>query len=369
MRLIKALPFIVIFILLAWYSQHTLQPKQERLNPPYLNDQIRVGVPKDVGMNSILLQSILDSIEYDLHRDLNSILISRNGILIFEAYFKRDGRKTLHDIRSAGKSFTSTLTGIALHQGALKNIDNKVFEFFPEYRLLKNPDPRKAKITIRHLLEMRSGFDADDDIPSTPGNENKMLRSQDWISYALNVKMADEPGKSWRYAGMNTMLLGGVIQRTTGIELSKYLEKKLLKPIGIKEYRWGKSPSGHASGQGFLYLRPRDILKFGQLFLQKGKWNGQQVVPESWIKEATTIRTRFQSGNSSGYGYQWWIGNETLGSRFYNFYFASGNGGQKIYVIPNADMVVVITSSAYNKGRRGHERSRQILTSILSSIL
>lgn len=368
MQMIKVFPLILALAIIAGCSHVTIQYREERLNPPNMVDQLRVGTPNAVGLDSFVLQNMLDAVEADWHRDLNSILVTRKGLLVVEAYFNGEERDTLHDIRSAGKSFTSTLVGIALNQGALKSLDQTVLDFFPEYEPLESPDPRKDRITVRHLLEMRSGFNADDDKGYSPGQENRMLRSNDWIRFALNVPMSEEPGTVWRYAGMNTMLLGGVVRSATSTPLPEYLENVLLKPLGISEYFWKKSPKGRAVGQGFFYLRPRDMIKFGLLFLKKGKWNGQQIVPATWVSEATQLRTRLASDRYSGYGYQWWISSEKVGPRKLSFFFASGNGGQKIYIIPDADMVVVITSSAYNR-QRGQVRSRRILRDILSSVL
>ena len=344
------------------------QLKEERLKPPIIDDQLHVGTPDSVGLDTAMLQKILDSVQTDEHQDLNSILIARKGILVLEAYFNGEGRKTIHDIRSAGKSFTSTLVGIALQKGYLKSLDQRVLEFFPEYMPLETPDTRKERVTIRHLLEMKSGFDADDDDLDTPGCEDHMYDSKDWIHYALNVPMAEEPGKVYKYAGMNTMLLGGIVRSATQMPLPKFLEISLLKPMGISKYHWKKTPKGRAVGQGNLFLRPRDMLKFGLLFLNKGEWNDQQVVNADWVYEATQTLTSLPSEQHSGYGYQWWTSSEEIGLKKINFFFAWGNGGNMIYVIPDEDMVVVITSSAYGK-KWGHSRSRRIFKDILQTIL
>ena len=366
-RMITLLPLLMTLVMPGGCTRVADQPKAERLSPPALADELPVGVPGTMGLNTGMLKKMLDSAETDSHRDLNSILVARKGTLVLEAYFNGEGRQTRHDIRSAGKSFTSTLVGLALYQGALNDLDQPVVGYFPEYKDATAADPRKRQVTIRHLLEMRSGFHADDDDPDSPGYENKMLRSHDWIRYALNVPMSEAPGKVWRYAGMNTMLLGDIVQRATGIHLPEYLETRLLHPLGIYDYDWKKSPKGRASGQGFLSLRARDMLKFGILFLQKGKWKDRQLVPSEWVHDATRKHTQLGYRLYSGYGYQWWTARENNGSHPIDFYFASGNGGQKIYVIPDADLVVVITSSAYNQ-KRGHVRSRRILREILLSI-
>ena len=368
MKITKAFSLMIALSIIASCSYVRPQLKEERLNPPDMKDQLIVGLPDEAGLDVNILAKMLDSVEDDEHKDLNSILVTRKGVLVLEAYFNGEGRNTLHDIRSAGKSFTSTLVGIALQKGYLKNLDQKILTFFPEYMPLDTPDDRKERVTIRHLLEMRSGFDANDSELDTPGCEDNMYDSKDWIHFALNVPMSEEPGKVWKYAGMNTMLLGGIVQSATRIPLPKFLEISLLKPMGISKYHWNKDPTGRAIGQGNLFLRPRDMVKFGLLFLHNGKWNDQQVVSAEWVHEATLPYSRLPSDPNIGYGYQWWISSEKIGMKKFNFFYANGNGGQRIYVVPDADMVVVITSFAYNQ-KRGHERSDRIFRNILSSIM
>lgn len=348
-------------------TQINSNSSSERLSPPLLEDQLPVETVLGHGMDLTILSNLMVSAEEDPHRDLNSILVAKNGKLILEAYFHGKERETLHDLRSVGKSVTSTLVGIALYQGAIENLDRAILDYFPEYLPLKTPDPRKSRVRIRDLLTMRSGFDADDDSDKSPGQEKRMLRTNDWVRYALNVPMASEPDLRWNYAGMNSLLLGCIVEAATKTPLEAYLERSLLQPLGIQNYRWRKTPQGRAAGQGFLSLRPRDALKFGLLFLNKGCWQGQQVVPPSWVAKATRRYTPLGYSSNSGYGYQWWISSAMVNRQRYNFYFASGNGGQKIYILPQEEMVVVITSSAYGT-RRGQQRSLDVLRTILSAL-
>ena len=196
MKITKAFSLMIALSIIASCSYVRPQLKEERLNPPDMKDQLIVGLPDEAGLDVNILAKMLDSVEDDEHKDLNSILVTRKGVLVLEAYFNGEGRNTLHDIRSAGKSFTSTLVGIALQKGYLKNLDQKILTFFPEYMPLDTPDDRKERVTIRHLLEMRSGFDANDSELDTPGCEDNMYDSKDWIHFALNVPMSEEPAQN-----------------------------------------------------------------------------------------------------------------------------------------------------------------------------
>ncbi|MEM7207931.1 MAG: serine hydrolase [Pseudomonadota bacterium] len=361
-----ALP-LAIALLVCGCTAFRISDPHRRLDPPQLQDQLRTDRPSSVELNTEKLTDLITSIENDKHKDLNSVLIARNGTLVMEAYFNGETRDTLHDIRSAGKSITATLVGIAIHDGFIDSIDQRVLGFFPEYLPLRNKDPRKRKITIRYLLTMRSGFHANDRDSSTPGNEGRMTQSNDWIKYSLNVPMKYPPGQNWRYAGMNTLLLSGIVRMATSMPVDKYLEIRLLKPLGIENYFWKKTPMNRVVGQGNLFLRPRDMLKVGLLFLKNGVWNGMQIVPASWIHESTQPHTLLGQDAFTGYGYQWWTKQFILNDKSIPYFYASGNGGQRITVIPKLQMVVVITSSAYGE-RRGHTRSDDILKAIFSSV-
>jgi CubicO group peptidase (beta-lactamase class C family) len=301
-------------------------------------------------------------------------LVARQNQLVFEAYFNGSDRETPHDIRSAAKSITGTLVGLALHGGRIRSLDAPVLEFLNEYEPGTSASTGKSNVTIRHLLEMTSGFDADEDDPQTAGSEDRMEATQDWVRFALNVPMAAPAGKRWAYASINTVLLGQVVSSATGRDLEDYANEKLFAPLEFRRYHWRRGPQGHVVAQGNFAVRPRDLLKFGLLFLGRGRWRDQQLVPRRWVDEATIPRIRFSHDRGAGYGelykgyaYHWWTGEEQIGALTVPLYFASGNGGQRLFVVPDVDVAVVVTSSAYGLGsahRRSHALLRQILTAV-----
>jgi CubicO group peptidase (beta-lactamase class C family) len=345
------------------------------LAPAELLDGPDVASPEAVGLRPDVLRSLLDADARDVHRDLRSVLVARQNRLVFEAYFNGSDRETLHDIRSAAKSITGTLVGLALHDGRIPSLETPFLEFLQQYAPETATTAGKWKVSVGHLLEMTSGFDANEDDPQTPGSEDRMEATQDWVRFALDVPMVAPPGQRWAYASINTVLLGAIVSSVTGRDLEDWANEKLFAPLKFGPYHWRRGPQGHVAAQGNLSVRPRDLLKFGLLFLQQGRWGDRQLVPGRWIGEATFPRIELPHGQKTGYGelytgyaYHWWTGAEHVGTRTVPFYFASGNGGQRLFVIRDLDLVVVVTSSAYGLGR-AHRRSHAILRQVLTALV
>ncbi|CCQ73718.1 serine hydrolase [Magnetospira sp. QH-2] len=336
--------------------------------PRFLGDGWRVSSLHRAGLDGETFQAVVKSIEKDAHSDFHSLLVARHGRLAFEGYFNGYDTGSLHDIRSAGKSMTSTLVGIAIDQGVIPSVDHRVLPYFHGYEPLRDLDDRKASIKIRDLLMMRSGLDADDNDRATPGNEEAMLNSPDWIRYALDLPMSAEPGQKWAYAGVNSMLLAGLLEAATEQPLLEYAMQYLFEPLGIHSLLWQSSPQGTPAGQGFMALSGRDMLKLGQMMLNGGAWNGRTIVSEDWVREVSRCRTLLPDEKHAGYGYHWWcLAMDRNGQKLACF-FASGNGGNKIYVVPDLQMVVALASSAYNKPYM-HARSHEILKRVIQSVI
>ena len=337
-------------------------------------DDLQVSAPADVGMRASDLAALINEARQDERRDLQSLLVARRGRLVVEEYFNGTDRESLQDVRSAAKSITGTLVGIALQEKHVASLDDSMLSFFPGQSTHASLSNKKG-VTVRHLLQMRSGFDADDwtDDSKSAGTEARMEAATDRLAFGLDVPMAALPGERWQYSSVNTLLLGRIVSAVTGRDLAAYADERLFVPLGFGRYQWRRDKQGHVVPQGNLSVRARDLLKFGVLFQQRGQWRGRQLVSETWIDEATSSYSAFPVDPATGlgdlyrgYGYQWWTGEIASRSGPRAFYFASGNGGQKVFVVPTLDLVVVVTSSAYNRGY-AHRRAHMLLGRVVAA--
>ncbi len=289
----------------------------------------KTSTPEQQGMDSRDLMQMLDFIASS-GEDVHSVLIIRNGYLVLEAYYYPYNSQTIHMQASATKSFTSTLVGIAIDKGFISGVDQKVLAFFPDYTF-KNNDELKQSMQLKHLLTMSSGLDWS----NTGGKENPekiFFLKDDPVQYTLDRPMAAKPGTVWTYSGGDSHLLAAIVKKTTGKKFEDFAKKNLFNPLGISNYVWDKHwKTGVNIGCAGFYIRPRDMAKLGNLYLNQGKWNGKTIVSSEWIKEATTILP------IKDYGYQFWIDPEL------KLYKAWGYGGQHIAVLPDLNIVVVFT--------------------------
>ena len=288
-----------------------------------------------------------------------------------EEYFHGHHREMTHDSRSAGKSLTSALLGVALHQGALASLDQPVYSLFGGVEAFANPDSRKERIVVRHLVTMSSGFDCDDGDYDSPGNEDH-LQSQDeepdWYRYTLDLPMVREPGEAGVYCTAGINLIGGVIREATGISLLQFFQEAFAEPMGISYYQMNLSPTYRGYMGGGIRLRPRDFLKLGQLYLDGGVWQGRRIVSEEWVRASFAPHA---SLNEEGdYGFAWWRRSYEVGGRTIDTYYASGNGGQLLFVVPELELVALIQAGNYSDGRtRNAFRDRYMRASILPAAL
>ncbi|MFP7655321.1 serine hydrolase domain-containing protein [Chryseobacterium proteolyticum] len=313
--------------------------------PETIADGIATGNVKDSGLNNALLDEMMKKIIDGQYPNVHSVLIMKHGELFFEEYFYEYNRNKLHELRSATKSFVSALTGIAIDEKYIKSKEAHILDYFPEYTIA-NDLAAKQKITIENLLTNQSGLDCDVSNPKSAGNEVDMGKTDDWVKYTLELPMIDSAGGKGMYCSGNPITMGRIIEKASGQPLKHFAEQYLFKPLGIDNYIWNFEPT-KTSLETFcqLYLTPREMAKFGQLYLNKGSWNGKQIISSEWVEQSLKKHSVVQGVN---YGYLWW--NKYLdadGVRYYS-YGAQGNGGQKIYIFQNLDMVVVITGGNYN---------------------
>jgi CubicO group peptidase (beta-lactamase class C family) len=289
----------------------------------------RTSTPEEQGIDSALLVAMLDYIDQQ-NLTVHSVLVIRNDHLVMEAYFHLFHQDRIHALASCTKSFTSALIGIAIEEGYL-NLDDKVLDFFSDAEIA-NDSPLKHEITVEHLLLMRSGFDWPESSVSYSSSDNilrQMMQSRDWVQFVLDRPMAAQPGAAFNYSTGDSQLLAAILERATGMPEQQFARTRLFEPMGLSSSRWywTSDPQGVAFGGGGLHMTPRDMAKFGYLYLQGGVWQGQQVVPAAWVEASV---------EPAQYGYQWW---KLSGGG----YGALGYGGQRIVVVPDLDMVVVVT--------------------------
>ena len=297
-------------------------------------------------------------------RKITSIVVIKKGKLLIEEYFNGANRTTLHDTRSVGKSFASALTGIAIHYGYLKNEQQTLGEFF-DLKKFENYSPQKEKVTLKSLLTMSSGFDGSDANSDSPGNEENMYPTDNWVSFALNLPMDKTKtiGKNWDYFTAGVVLLGDIIDKNVPGGLVAYADKKLFAPLGITHYEWQYTPQNVGNTAGSLQMNTLDYAKFGQLYQNKGKWNGQQILTQDWVKK--TFTNYFTNPNDpKKYGYLFWNQTYTVNGKNYDAFLCNGNGGNKIIVFTTIPLTIVITSTAYNSSF-GHTQADEIVTTYL----
>jgi len=304
------------------------------------------AAPSEVGVDAGPLERMLHYLT-STKTNVHAILVLRHGKLILEAYAYPHRATDRHALYSCTKSVTSIITGIAIADGLIPGVEARVVDLFPERKIAGRDGPKGA-VTLRDLLTMQGGFDWNEWPYSGPDNSlDAMVASADPTQYVLDRPMRFEPGKAFNYNTGSSQLIGAVVQQRTGKKLAAFAQEKLFGPLGIADFSWYALRDGSSWGGTGLQLRPEDMAKLGQLYLDHGTWQGKQLVPASWVAESTTKFTPKWDANSFpiGYGYQWWMTEQG--------YTALGSGGQAILVNPAQDLVAVVVSSLEDSSATG----------------
>src|SRR5215207_1033713 len=333
--------------------------------PVALNDGWSIASQAKVGLDAAKLCQ-LDAFSAQWPTaNVHAVVVVRNGKLVMERYFAGEderwgdklgrvtyGPETKHDLRSISKSVTSLLVGIARSEGKFPALDSSVFDAFPDYADLKTPE--KARITFRDLLTMSAGLAWEENLPwnDPRNNEREMIMAADPFRYILSQPGAVPPGTVYAYSGGGTSLLGETLVRSTGRPLRDYAREKLFQPIDASDFEWlDAGVSGRLGAFGSLRMRPRDAAKLGRLLLTGGQWNGKQVIPAGWTAES--IKPRINGEGLFFYGYQWWLGRSFRNGGELTWAAGVGLGGQRLYVVPALDLVVMINAGHYRDGLQG----------------
>jgi CubicO group peptidase (beta-lactamase class C family) len=359
---------ILVLTLMAYSSSLAQDARQTPAPcgaPVATEDGWSIATPDEVGVDPAALCQWSEQRIATPRDNIHALLVVRHGKVVFEQYFTGDDerwgrplgqvtydRTMLHDLRSVSKTVTALLVGIALAQQQLASLDQPLFDFLPAYADLRTPD--KARITLRHLLTMSTGLDWDETrTPYTDPNNSaiRMMRSDDPYRYVLSEPVVTPPGAKYTYSSGATELLGAILHKATGQRLDEFARAVLFEPLGITAFDWMKLPNGESAAASGLRLKPRDVAKIGHLVLAHGLWQGRQIVPRDYLDEATA--PQIQGAGAYFYGYQMWVGRSLVHKREIDWAAGFGLGGQRVFVIPSLDLVVVLTAGLYTSPLQG----------------
>lgn len=346
--------------------------------PENINDGLDVGTLNEVNIDSALVEKAVNDINRGKYKEVHSILIFKDNKLVLEEYFtghkyqwdapKHHGelvtwdRDMLHVIMSDTKSITSTCIGIAIDKGFIESVHQSIFDYLPEHQHL-NTDG-KDKITIEHLLTMTSGLEWDEwGAPLSSSNNDIVgiwFSDKDPLSFILERPLADEAGTSFTYSGGNMIVLGEIIKYATNMSIDEFSGKYLFKPLGIDSFNWyNRFENGVIETGGGLELTPRGMAKIGATFLNRGVWNGEQIISEQWVEKSTIsfgdnkgINVPGTAKKNVGYSYSWWTKTFSASGKEIHMFYAGGWGGQNIMVFPESNAVVVTTGGTYVSSTR-----------------
>lgn len=313
--------------------------------------------------DSSRIEALNRNIATQTFKDITSIVIIKDGKLLIEEYFNGANRNTLHDTRSVGKSFASAVFGIAVKDGYI-NSEMQLLNTYYNLKTFENYSTAKDSIPLKSLLTMSSPFDGSDRDPESPGNEEKMYPTKNWVDFTLNLPIDKSKviEKRWDYFTAGVVVLGDIIHKSVPNGLEKYADKNLFQPLGITNYKWQFTPQKVASTAGGLQLRSLDYAKFGQLYKNQGAWKGKQVFTEDWATKS--MSRQLAVSENEYYGYLFWNKTYHVAGTNYDVYYASGNGGNKIFMFRDYPIVIVITSTAYNKPY-GHSQVDRMMQNYL----
>jgi len=305
------------------------------------NDVInwKIDLPENHGINSAAAGPIYNSIISS--EEILSFLVIKDGHLISEYYAEGYNKNSLFPFNSCAKSITSAVIGIALDMGFIDNLNVKVADYFPQFT-----DNSKNEITIEHLLSFTCGLDWPEHSRNWNPVNNEWFRSENWIDFVLERNITAAPGAVFNYNSGAVHLLSGILQKATGKKLSNFAKKQLFNKIGIKSVKWSSDPQGITVGGGGIYMTSRDAAKFGQLYANNGKWGDKKIIPQDWVKISTKKHSEGDF-NYGSFGYLWWV-DDVGTNKKYHMFFDSDMGGQFIFVVPELNLVSVITSKNFS---------------------
>jgi len=315
------------------------------------------------------IRGLNEKVAQNRFKSITSLVVIKDGKLLIEEYFNGAERTTLHNTRSVGKSFASTIAGIAIDEGYLKSVNQTLSEFY-DLTQFSNYSPQKDKVTLKSLMTMSSGFDGSDDNYDSPGNEERMYPTDNWVKFTLDLSMDNTKkiGEKWDYFTAGVVVLGDIIDKSVPGGLEKYADKKLFEPLGISNYKWQYTPQKVANTAGGLQMNSLDYAKYGQLYKNEGIWNGRQVLPHDWVK-MTMTNYFVETPDQTAYGYLFWNKKFSVNGKSYETFLCSGNGGNKVIIFTDQPLVIIVTATAFGQPYGHSQIDKMIEKYILPAVL
>jgi CubicO group peptidase (beta-lactamase class C family) len=345
----------------------TLTPKQIAVQPLQPNSDWEISnFPFD---KKKIEKLNIDIANYSL-KEITSVVVVYDKKLLLEEYFNDANRNTLHDTRSAGKSFASTLMGIAIKDRYIKN-ENQTLNKFYNLKEFQNYDIKKDSVKIRDLLTMSSAFEGSDQNSDSPGNEENMYPADNWVKFTLDLPMDKYKtnGTKWDYFTAGVVLLGDILNKSVPDGLEKYADKNLFKPLNITNYQWQYTPQKVVNTAGSLQMTSLDYAKYAQLYKNNGTWKDKQIIPVDWVQKTLKHQIQIPERENQFYGYLFWNKTFAFEGKNYEAYYCAGNGGNEFIIFNNLPLVIIITSKAYNKPYAHPQADKIVLDYILPSII
>ena len=366
----------------AFYPRPPGSPPYAYRKPEDAGDGWQTARAGDVGLDETKLAGIVQRfIDVDPAAArpalLHSLVVAFRGKLVLDEYFYGYTRSDPHDLRSAGKTFASVMLGAAMLQGLPLSPDSRVYAVLSGLGPFANPDPQKQTITLAQLLTHTSGLACDDNDDASPGNEGTMqsqAAQPNWWRYALDLGVVHAPGTRYAYCSAGTNLIGAALTTAGGVWLPEFFDRSVARPLEWSPFFWNLMPNGEGYLGGGSRVRPRDLLKVGQAYLDGGVWHGRRIVDAAWVNESTQQRVEISPATtglspdqfSNFYiqgadAYAWHLATLNVGSRSYGVYSATGNGGQVLNVVPDLDLAVAYTAGNYGQGGIWNRFRQQIV--------
>lgn len=323
----------------------------------------------NVDYDTSLIRLLNQKIAQRYYKDITSIVVVKNGKLLLEEYFNNADRNSLHDTRSVGKTLASTVMGIAIKEGYIKDENQTLKDFYP-LASYQNYSPEKEQVTLKSLLTMSSGLEGTDFDPASPGNEENMYPTDDWVKFGLDLPMDENKsiGKDWDYLTAGAVILGDVLNKSVPEGLEKYADQKLFQPLGISDYQWQYTTTNVPNTAGGFQMNSLSNARYGQLYLDQGEYQGRQILPAAWVSSSLTKQIAISESSEAYYGYLLWNKQYTSAGNSFDAFYASGNGGNKIMIFPDLDAVIVVTAKAYGQPYM-HKQVDEIITDYLLPVI